>query len=88
MFMFWRSSFFFKFFKKLSKKNKTQTVVKSLLLPTSVSDYFKYKYLDVFYDNMFADNKRDLNMIKDNSNYDIEKNNNKLNVPQRFFTEF
>lgn len=62
----------FQYGNQIYNLDKSQTEVKYLLLPTGYQDQFKPQNLRTSYSYMFDINKRDMNLIKSQDNY--EKN--------------
>lgn len=63
---------------------KEELIVKELMLPIKFNEYFKYQNLESRFDTIFGNKYRELNMINQNVNMDV----NKLRIPQRFFLDF
>ena len=49
---------------KYSLKNKDQIDIKYIVPPVTYEDYFVFKDLDKFYNNIFGTNIEELNLIK------------------------
>jgi hypothetical protein len=65
-------------------RDKTETIVKSVPLPTYFGDYFVERSLVDDFAQMFGRDEEELNLF--NSSVELSnKKNKKLYVPQRFF---
>lgn len=61
---------FYKYGNQIYNLDKSETEVRYLLLPKAYQDQFKSQNLRKFYSDIFDENKRDLNLIKSQDNYE------------------